>query len=200
MDILKKIKEMLENKNRKKLVENAVFVIIIGIIIIIAGGVFFSKSEKTNNDGSPQQSTGAVEALKTLTSTEKDATEERLKAILSQIQGVGKVDVMITYTVSKENIPAYDVKKSDSNTDEKDSGGGTRNISQNDSDSTVVYEDNQSGGKRPVIVKEVQPVVKGVLVVAEGAASPQVMEKICKSVQILMDIPIHKVQVVEMKK
>lgn len=204
MDLFKRLikwfNEMLEKKNRNKLVENAVIIIIIGIIVIIAGGVFFSKSENTGKNENISQTQNAVEAVKIAASVEQDPTEEKLKAILSKMQGVGKVEVMITYAVGKENIPAYDIKKSDNSTNEKDSGGGTRNINQSEYNSSVVYEDSQNGGKRPVITKEVQPVVKGVLVVAEGASSPEVRERISESVKVVMDIPIHKVQVVEMKK
>jgi stage III sporulation protein AG len=199
MNFFKRISEMLESKNRKKLIENAVVIIIIGIIIIIAGGVFFSGNKAKPDQDIPSQGLDAVETGKSINAVDTDATEEKLKAILSQMEGVGKVDVMITYTAGKENVPAYDIKKNESSTNEKDSGGGTRNISQSEYNSTIVYED-QNGGKQPVITKEIQPVVKGVVVVAEGAASPQVRERIINAVQVLTDVPIHKVQVVERKK
>ena len=200
MDLLKRFKEILESKNRKKLIENAVIVIIIGIIVIIAGGVFFNKSAKTEDNTILPQNNDAMETAKITSISEQDADEEKLAGILSQMLGVGKVSVMITYTVGKENVPAYDIQKNENSTNEKDNGGGSRIISQSDYDSSVVYEDSQNGGKKPVIVKELQPVVKGVVVVAEGASSPDVRERISKAVQVLMDVPIHKVHIVERKK
>ena len=116
------------------------------------------------------------------------------------MKGVGKVDVMITYVTSSENVPAYDIKKNQSGTQEKDSGGGTRNISQEEYDSTLAYEDSSDGGKKPVILKEIEPEVKGVLVVADGADSAEVRERICNSVMVVLDVPAHKVQVVQRKK
>jgi stage III sporulation protein AG len=200
MDFMKRLKEMLEGKNRKKLVENTVIVIIIGVIVIIAASTFLNGSK---DSGASQPPAGEQENIQTAALTQAgsgDSTEDELAAILSKIQGVGRVEVMITYVSGKESVPAYDTRKNESSTDEKDSGGGTRSISQGEYDSSVVYEDRQGGGKSPVILKEMQPVVKGVLVVADGAGSPEVKERICSAVQVLMDIPIHKIQVVQMKK
>jgi hypothetical protein len=199
MDLIKKIKKMLESKNRKKLIQDAFIVVIIGVIIIIAGKSFFPGKEV--DDKKTQTDNTTVAANSDISSnTGYSETEVKLRSILTQISGAGKVDVMVTYSVSKENVPAYDVKKSESNTEEKDSGGGTRKIDQNSYESSIVYENSQNGSKNPVIIKELEPVVKGVLVVAEGASNPEVKEKICKAVQVLMDVPIHKIQVVERKK
>lgn len=199
MDLLKRLKEMTENKNRKKLIENAVIIIIIGVILIIAGRSFFPATNSKGKQVDTPKSTDTANVSGDNTTAYSD-TEVELKSILSQISGAGKVDVMITYSVSKENVPAYDVKKSESKTDEKDSGGGTRKLEQSSYDSSIVYENSQNGEKNPVILKELEPVAKGVLVVAEGAANPEVREKLSRAVQVLMDIPIHKVSVIERKK
>lgn len=200
MDILKRLKEMLEGKSRKKLVENAVIIIIIGIIVIIAAGTFLSGDKNTADTGNTTAGQESTQVAALTQPRTEDSIEDELAAILSKVQGVGRVDVMITYVSGKENIPAYDTKKSESSTDEKDSGGGTRSIDQGDYDSSVVYEDRQGGGKSPVILKELQPVVKGVVVVADGAGSPEVKERILNAVQVLVDIPVHKIQVIQMKK
>lgn len=200
MDIIKRLKEMLEGKSKKKLVENAVIIIIIGIIVIIAAETFLSPGKsisKIENTPTGQESTQTAVLSQT---AREDLIEQELSAILSKIEGVGRVDVMVTYVSGKENVPAYDTKKNESSTDEKDTGGGTRNISQGEYDSSVVYEDVQGVGKSPVILKELQPVVKGVVVVADGAGSPEVKERILNAVQVLVDIPMHRIQVIQMKK
>ncbi len=199
MKIISYFKELLENKNRRKLIENAVIVIIIGIIIIIAGTTFFSGKGKQEAKDPLEKGTGSTEVSAAVTPNAGD-TEQKLKFILSQVEGAGKVEVMITYLTGKENIPAFDTKTSENNTDEKDSGGGTRKISQSSSDSTMVFKSGENGEKSPVIIKEIEPVVKGVLVVAEGASNPQVCEKLSRAVQVLLDIPVHKIQVIERKK
>ncbi len=199
MDIIKKIKEMYGNQSKKKLIENTVIVIILGIILIIAGGTIFGGDNKKKQQGDIRKNTVVQDEFNDTTS-EIDETEKKLKSVLSQIKGVGKIDVMITYASTRENVPAYDIKKSQSKTFEEDSEGGTRDISQEDYNSTLAYEDSQSGGKEPVILKELQPEIKGVLVVAEGADRIEVRERICSSVMVLFDIPAHRVHVVQRKK
>lgn len=198
MDILNRIKEMIRGQSKTKLIQNTAIVIIIGIIVIIAGGTLFRSREaeapKTNAKA------GNTSDLPDLNDFSTDATESRLKSLLSQIQGVGKVDVMITYSATKESIVAYDTKKNQSTTDEKDSGGGTRSVVEEEYDSTLVYQESHNGGKVPVIIKELEPKVKGVLVVAEGAESVEVKERILFAVTVVLDVPAHKVQVVQRKK
>lgn len=199
MDLLKKLKELLLSKDKKKLRENTVIVIIVGIILIIAGSSFLSGKGKPAKQDINEQSSETVETAGSY-SQGSNETELKMKNILSQVEGAGKVEVMITYLAGKEDVPAYDTKKNENSTDEKDSGGGTRKITQNSYDSTVVFKNGQNGEKNPVILKELEPVVKGVLVVAEGASNPQVREKLVRSVQVLLDVPAHRIQVVERKK
>lgn len=199
MYIFKRFKELLETKNRKKLIENAVIVIIIGVVIIIAGSSFLSGQEKTSKQNLPAQSAESIETSGSVSENSSE-TELKLKNILSQVEGAGRVDVMITYSTGKENIPAYDIKTSESSTDEKDSGGGTRKITQSSSDTAIVYRNGQNGEKSPAFIKELEPLVKGVLVVAEGASDPQVREKLARAVQVLMDISVHRIQIIERKK
>lgn len=197
MNILKRLRGLVQSKNRKKIIENTVIVAIIGIIAIIAGSTFLSGGKKPPQ---PEAGSPGTAEVATAYSGNTGDTETKLKNILSQVEGAGKVDVMVTYISGKENIPAYDTKESDNTTDEKDSGGGTRKIAQSSNDSAIVFKNGANGEKSPVIIKELEPAVKGVLVVAEGASDPQVREKLARSVQVLLDIPLHKIQVIERKK
>lgn len=199
MDIIKRIKDMIDGQSRKKLIENTAIVIVIGIIVIIAGGSIFG-GNKSKEPGKAQQNSGSAGGSSLTAASSADDTELKLKSLLSQMQGVGKVDVMVTYYTSKEEVPAYDIKRNQSSTDEKDSEGGTRRVSEEEYESTLAYEDSSSGGKSPVILKELEPEVKGVLVVAEGADSVVVRERVINAVAVLLDVPIHKVQVVQRKK
>lgn len=199
MDMIKRIKEYIAGKDRKKLIENAAIAVIIGIIVIIAGSTIF-RSSKTDSSQKIQQKSSSADGASQSTLSVGDNLEMKLQSVLSQIQGVGKTDVMITYNTTRENVPAYDINKNQSSTEEKDSEGGTRSIRQEEYDSSVVFEDGSGGGKIPVILKELEPEVKGVLVVAEGAGSIEVRERILNAVAVVLDIPVHKVEIVQMKK
>ena len=199
MDIMKKIKDAIDGKNRRKLIENTAIVIVVGVIVIIAGGTIFSGGKSNAAQKEQKKDVNTTESQQNADS-QSSSIEARLAALLSQMKGVGKVDVMVTFSTTRENIPAYDTKRNQSSTDEKDSAGGTRNISQEEYDSTLAYEDSSSGGKKPVILKELEPEVKGVLVVADGADSVEVRERICNAVTVVLDIPVHRIQVVQRKK
>ncbi len=195
-DLIRFIKGLSNNQSKKRVVENAVIIIIIGIIVIIAGGSLFKKSTpakdkpKGETDNSSEVSAGVLPA------ENKADIEKRMETILSKVEGAGKVEVMITYVSGKELVPAYDIKENENDTQEKDSGGGTRNIRQNDSENKVVYRENQ-GTKEPVILKELQPQVKGVVVVADGATDLIVKESLLRAVQVLLDVDVYKIQVLE---
>lgn len=193
-------KDYLNNQNKRKVIENSVIVIILGIVVIIAGGTIFGKSETKEN--LPKEEVKAIDDTEVSASVtdERIETEKKIETLLSKIEGAGNVDVMITYISGKELVPAYDIKKTENDTQEKDSGGGTRNTKESDEENKVVYEESQGGNKKPIILKEIQPSVKGVVVVADGAEDPVVKENLCKAVQVLLDVQIHKIQVLERKK
>ncbi len=199
MELIKRIKEWIANQDRKKLIENTAIVIIVGIIIIIAGSTFFSGNKSGTAVKEQQKPAGISDPVNNSTAA-VDTLEVKLRSVLAQIQGVGKVDVMITYESSAEEIPAYDTKRSESTTQEKDSEGGTRNITQEDYDSALAYKDTPEGGKAPVILKETKPKVRGVLVVAEGAGTVTIRQQILSAVTVVLDVPVHKVEVAQRKK
>jgi stage III sporulation protein AG len=46
-----------------------------------------------------------------------------------------------------------------------------------------------------VVIKEILPEVKGVIVVAEGASNIEVRESLTRAVQVLSGVAVHKIQV-----
>ncbi len=204
MDKLKKIVEylrrMFKAEKNSKIGENLIILIIIGVIVIIAGSTLFQggDKQKKKNDG---QSSGnssqenVQEVSKLGVSDEKEEVGKKIEEILSQIEGAGKVSVLVTYVSGREIVPYADIKKSDNVTDEKDSTGGSRKLDQSSYESQIAYEDEGNGDKRPIIVKELLPEVKGVVVVADGADDPVVKERLVNAVRVLLDVPVHRIEV-----
>lgn len=110
----------------------------------------------------------------------------QLEQILSQVDGAGKVRVLINYNQSGEKILAYDLE---SNTNEKESG------KENNSKSEVVYD----GNKMPVILKEYMPKVEGVIIVAQGGNNENVKKQLIAGTVALLGIDEHKIEVLKMK-
>lgn len=107
--------------------------------------------------------------------------EDKLRDILSQIEGVGEVSVMITYDGSSEKALAYETK-TDKRAETSNGYGGES------TDEKAVM----SGGE-PVVVKDIYPEVKGVVVIAGGAGSPAVKQAICEAVSTSLGIAVHKI-------
>lgn len=192
--ILEGIKTLFNKEKKNKFGENLIVFIIIGIIIIIAGGTFFDNRNQEKK--TPPQDNEEVEMVATMKGeSEKNDVEKKMEELLSQINGAGKVTVMVTYVSMKEIVPYSDVKKNLNNTDEKDSSGGTRKVSQDTYESSIAYEEGEDGKKKPIIVKELTPEVKGVVVISDGARDASVKENLVNAVKVLMDIPVHRVQV-----
>lgn len=121
--------------------------------------------------------------------------EARLEKILSQIEGVGNVDVMITYESGKEIIPAVDVQENSNVREEKNSDGSTTTDTKEDLSKNVVTANNDN----LIVLKEIKPKVKGVIIVAEGANDAIIQNKIINATIAIFDIPVNRVVVFEKK-
>lgn len=112
--------------------------------------------------------------------------EKELEEIVSKINGAGDVDVMITYYSGAEKALAYETQEDKT---QQDTG----------SESSINKKAVMADGE-PVVIKNLYPKVKGVVVVAEGAGNIQVKKEIQDAVKTALDVAVHKVCVLEKKK
>ena len=117
------------------------------------------------------------EAVSTANEIAVEDEEKRLADILSQIDGAGEVSVMITYYSSTEKDIAYETKTA--------SRGDKSETSE---DKKAVRTDGE-----PMVVKEVYPQVKGVIVTAQGAGNTAVKAAISEAVSASLDVPVHRI-------
>ena len=121
--------------------------------------------------------------------------EERLCSVLSSIRGAGRVEVMITYETGTEVVPAMSTR-TDSNTAEtSDSGKSSLTVQVNEVSEPATM--GGSGGNEPIVLLTRQPVVRGVIVVAEGAADIKVKLDLQRAVRAVLDIPLSNIEVFE---
>lgn len=133
--------------------------------------------------------------------------EERLKEVLSAVDGAGQVQVMITAKASRERVVEKDVVKSSTNVTETDSAGGKRVSSENSYSESTLYENGRTssagldGGQinSPYVIKELEPEIEGVVVVTQGGDDLLVVNEITESVSVLFNLPVHKIKVVKME-
>lgn len=124
--------------------------------------------------------------------------EARVKEILSHVDGVGKVDVMIVLKSSEEKVLRVDRNASISDTDEKDSQGGTRSAKSSQTQESTVLTGGGSGqGSVPFVEKELRPEISGIVISATGGGSPTVKAEISAAMEALFDLPPHKIKVLK---
>ncbi|MBQ4563026.1 MAG: stage III sporulation protein AG [Lachnospiraceae bacterium] len=165
-------------------------VLIIGLLLAVI--VWPTNSgDGSKKDGTHQAETPLV-GTDELTYEEK--LEEKLASILSRVRGAGKVTVMITLESSSELVLQKDETKNTETIREKDSAGGIRDSSTTDYSSSTV----QAGAEgSPYVIKEINPKVSGVLVLAKGAGSAAVKNEIYEAVEALFNLEVHKIKVLE---
>lgn len=127
----------------------------------------------------------------------EEEQEQKLEELLASMEGVGKVEVMLTFASSEELVVEKETPTVRSNTVEKDSAGGNRTISDFEMGDTTVYR-NVAGDSEPFVVKTLNPRVEGVLVVAQGAANGVVSQNITEAVCALYGVEVHRVKVLDM--
>lgn len=127
-----------------------------------------------------------------------ETLEERLTELLASVENVGEVKVMITVKSTTEKTVLQDGTKEEEKSTEKDSAGGSR-VSENvrTEGNTVFTEEDGSG--TPYILQETYPEITGVVVIAAGSGKGTVDYDILNAVQVLFDVPAHKIKIMKMK-
>ena len=124
--IKEKIKSLVKKKtsgDNKKTLENLIVFLVLLIITIIAINIIWGK-ENNNEKQSPIDDSYKVLAYnKNESNNSQDSEynlEKKLENILSKISGVGKVQVLITYSETSSVVAMRNEKKNSSKTEEND--------------------------------------------------------------------------------
>lgn len=174
--------------------EKLILVLAAGILLLV---IVWPAKEKEDKVRTQVQETTESQQAPTGTDSYERQMEQRLKDILSSVEGVGDVEVMITLKSSKETLVQTDSSKMGSVTEETDNAGGSRKITQNDESLTTILVDNGTGGNSPYVRKEMTPEISGIVISAQGGGSSVVKNEIYEAVLALFDVPSHKIKVLK---
>lgn len=182
-------------KGEKKTKERFMLLALVGLLMLVVVWPVGSKDGKKET-----QTTNSVDKTDETAYNYADRytanMENRLKAILEKVEGAGSVQVMITVKNSGEQVVEKDKTYAENKTVQNgENGQNTTTDNINRSESTVY--DSNSGGS-PYVVKQLEPEIEGVLVAAQGAGDETVVNEITYAVQVLFDVPVHKIKVVKM--
>jgi stage III sporulation protein AG len=122
--------------------------------------------------------------------------EEKLKEILENGKGIGKVEVMITLAASRETVLNKDTPYEETVEEQE---GNEKKTSQTKSrqEETVLIETEE--GQTPYVTKQYEPEIEGILVVVEGGGNPNVEAEVKEAILALFPIEEHKIKVLEME-
>lgn len=197
------LEKWLEEKDLKKWFrkDNLIVLILAGVLLVIIA-LPTKDSGETEGFQAEGETTAADRAVipDAAGSDEEYAgqMEQRLREILSRMEGVGQVRVMITLKSSQELVVEKEQPYLRSSTNENDAQGGNRSVNQLETEDNTVYRTDGSVSE-PYVIKTLPPQIEGVVVVAEGAGSGTVNRTIVEMVQALFGVEAHKVKVVKME-
>jgi len=129
-------------------------------------------------------------------STEQ-ALETRLEEFFSLVEGAGKVRVMISPLTGGETVFAVDKNQNQTTTSETDSGGGTREVNQHQSQETTVIITDRGGTSYPLVLREVEPTAQGIVIIAQGGNDPFVRDALTRAAMAVLGLDAHTVQVLQ---
>lgn len=175
------------------------FLLTIGVILCIMAFPF-EKTERTQFPAETMQKQETEVWNQENASKQESAYERRLeqrvRELLLQVEGVGKVDVMIVLKSSAQKVFHQEGSRSSTHTKEEDSAGGMR-------DQEILEEEQRAatystGGEQgPVIEKELYPEISGIVITASGGGNPAIQAEISAAMEALFGIPAHKIKVLK---
>lgn len=192
--------EIEDEKGKKKKMENIVFLIIILIITVIIINMVWGDDNGEEEEQSDKVLAKVIEKgdnkneQKNFYYTLQNSLEE----ILETIQGVGKVKVLINYAETSTTVAMYNETKTESITEEKDTEGGTRNVTSTDTQKEIAYSE-ENGTSSPITEKIVMPTIEGAIITAQGASNATIKANIISATQAVTGLATHKIQVFQMQ-
>lgn len=169
----KAVEKILEKIKRDKRVALIVCVGLAGIILLTLSELIPQKSAP--NENSKETTVSGIRD-----NYEKDI-EERLTSIVSSINGAGRTEVMVTLASGDENV--YAVKEK--------IGDGTK-----EREYVVIDSDSNESG---LLLKVIEPEIRGVAVVCEGADSANVRQEIVSTVSAVLGISTNRISIAKIK-
>ena len=141
------------------------------IYILLAAGILMIA---LGNAFSTEKPPKEKEETAVISSAESSLKEE-LTSTLSEIKGAGKVTVMLTYESDGKKNFGYDIAANEKK--------------------TVVL--NSQGEQRALVEEKIKPVVRGVIIIADGGGNTKIKESLIRAAQTVLQIAPHKIEVFE---
>lgn len=183
--------KLAENDRYRKII---VIAGIAGILLILLSGSLKSCDTSQSSQPQPASSQAAVTADQYTKALETDLT-----GIISQISGVGNAKVLVTLDQTAKSVYATEEKQSRQQTSEKADSQNGKSEEDYSNETNYLLIKNSDGSEQALRVTEIQPMVKGVVVVCDGGDDPKVQQSVTDAVTTALHITSVRVCVIKAK-
>lgn len=183
------LEKLAENEKYRRII---IFAGLIGIALIFLSGFLKSGDKDSNTEAVSSQPAATAEQY-------ADRLKQDLEQILSNVQGAGNVQVLVTLEQTSEYVYATEEKKSNQTTEDKSGTESQKTETDDSEETTYIIVKDSDGSERALPVTEVQPVIKGVVVVCDGGDNPTVEQNITNAITTALHISSIQVCVIKAK-
>ena len=162
------------------------------LLLVIAAPVKQKEQKKTQEEVTVQSQEPTDDQI-------RQSYEKQLESVLSQVEGVGTVQVAVAMESTGKKQVEKDSPEDTSTSSEKGDSGTQRSSQTVTTGETTVYEDTGDGGQTPYISSSTYPEIRGVIVVAQGGGNPVIVQQIQEAVIALFHVEAHEIKVLKMK-
>ena len=162
------------------------------LLLVIAAPVKQKEQKKTQEEVTVQSQEPTDDQI-------RQSYEKQLESVLSQVEGVGTVQVAVAMESTGKKQVEKDSPEDTSTSSEKGDSGTQRSSQTVTTGETTVYEDTGDGGQTPYISSSTYPEIRGVIVVAQGGGNPVIVQQIQEAGIALFHVEAHEIKVLKMK-
>lgn len=157
-------------------------------LAVIAVGVLLLLSAKA-----PTSEPAKEEGAQTEAAFDLQTFQQSVADSLAQIEGAGRVEVLLSLEAGEESVYASDVSQSSQST------GGSSDSTSETYQSTMSILSDGSYGETPVLIKSKYPTFRGAVILCEGADSDTVRLQIVQAVSALCGISSDHISISKLK-
>ena len=169
------------------------------ILILFLAGVLLLVISLPTNDGEVQvEESEGQETVDMAEFSETSYLEQHLQEVLSQVEGIGQTEVMITVKSDGKSIVEKDTEQT-KREEENGEGESVVRSKEDSSNESTIYQKDAKGNETPYVSEKMKPEIEGVLVIAQGAGDSAKAAEITEAVMALFGVEAHKIKVMKMK-
>ena len=165
-------------QNRTNLI---LFCAVLGIVSIVLSYILEREAQPGGTDCSISRTASSME----------QELELRLTEIVSHIDGAGRTKVMVTMDSTSEYVYAKDTSVR-TDTSSSQENGRVSESSGSSAETSHIIIDGKSGDE-PLVEKQIEPKVRGVIVLCEGADNPVVENRVTEAVKTALGISSSRI-------